>query len=255
VSIPEDVITAIRDARHVVALTGSGASAESGVPTFREAQAGLWEKFNPHELATPEAFLQDPALVWSWYRWRRELVARAKPNRGHYALAALARTIPIFSLITQNVDGLHQRAGSNNVMEYHGNLFDTRCFSRDCAVADADVSAAAPRCPNCGDLLRPGVVWFGEPIPPAVLDAATRAVVDCDVFLSVGTSSLVWPAAGLLESARAAGATIIEVNTDVTPHTSQSHYSLQGKSGEILAELVNCLRVQLQKYDDLQTQQ
>lgn len=233
----------LRAARHVLALTGSGASAESGVPTFREAQTGLWAQFDPHELATPEAFLRDPGLVWRWYRWRRELVARVEPNAGHFALARLAELLPRLTLVTQNVDGLHQRAGSQDVIEIHGNLFTDRCFSEGGIVDDTPVDEDAPRCPACGAFVRPGVVWFGESIPAPALAAATEAARDCDVFLSIGTSSLVWPAAGLAEAARESGAVVVEINLDVTPLTDQSQYCLQGKSGEILPELVNCLAV------------
>lgn len=242
--IPAGAIQALRDARHVLVLTGSGASAESGVPTFREAQTGLWENFNPMELATPDAFLRDPALVWRWYRWRRELVARAEPNPGHYALARLADRIPRLTLITQNVDGLHQRAGSREVVEFHGSLFADRCFDNDCRLDAHTADDELPRCPECGGLLRPGVVWFGEAIPPAALDAADEASRNCDVFLSVGTSSLVWPAAGLAEIAASRGATVIEINIDATPLSGSSHFVLQGKSGELLPELLDCLGVE-----------
>ena len=242
--IPAGAIEALRDARHVLVLTGSGASAESGVPTFREAQTGLWENFNPMELATPDAFLRDPALVWRWYRWRRELVARAEPNPGHYALAGLVDRIPQLTLITQNVDGLHQRAGSHDVVEFHGSLFADRCFDNDCHLDAHTSDDELPRCPQCGGLLRPGVVWFGEPIPPAALDAADAASRDCDVFLSVGTSSLVWPAAGLAEIAAGRGATVIEINIDATPLSGSSHFVLQGKAGELLPELLDCLDVE-----------
>lgn len=243
-SIPAGAIAALQDARHVLVLTGSGASAESGVPTFRDAQTGLWENVNPLELATPEAFLRDPRLVWRWYRWRRELVARAEPNPGHDALARLAERVPRLTLITQNVDGLHQRAGSRDVVEFHGNLFRDRCFDNDCRIEAPDADEDLPRCPKCGGLLRPGVVWFGEAIPPAALDVADMASRDCDVFLSVGTSSLVWPAAGLAEIAASRGATVIEINIDATPLSGNSHFVLKGKAGELLPELVDCLDVE-----------
>jgi NAD-dependent deacetylase len=243
VSIPAAAIDALRKSRHVLVLTGSGASAESGVPTFREAQTGLWEQYNPMDLATPEAFLENPALVWRWYRWRRELVAKTEPNAGHFALAELARIVPEMTLVTQNVDGLHQRAGSQNVVEFHGNLFLDRCFPEDVVVTDADDSAELPTCSTCGGLLRPGVVWFGEPIPAGALIAATDAAAACDVFLSVGTSSVIWPAAGLAESANSNGAVVIEINPDVTPQSGRSHYRMKGKSGEVLPELIDCLTI------------
>ncbi|MGI9262296.1 MAG: SIR2 family NAD-dependent protein deacylase [Woeseiaceae bacterium] len=240
--IPPGVIDALRDSRHVVALTGAGVSAESGVPTFREAQSGLWEQFDPHELATPEAFLRDPELVWRWYRWRRELVAGVAPNAGHFALAELQEHLKQLTLITQNVDGLHQRAGSKGVVEFHGNLFSTRCFVEG-TIADGEDDSPAPRCEFCGGHLRPGVVWFGESIPGPALEAASQAVADCDVFMSIGTSSLVWPAAGLAETARQNGATVIEINIETTIHSGDRYFAIEGKSGEVLPELVSYLAV------------
>lgn len=222
-------------------LTGSGASAESGVPTFRDAQTGLWEQYNPLDLATPEAFVADPALIWRWYRWRRELVAKAAPNPGHVAIAKLASIVPELTLITQNVDGLHQRAGSTGVVEFHGNLFTDRCFSEGVVVTGGDDTAPIPVCDTCGGMLRPGVVWFGESIPSQALHTATTAAGNCDVFLSIGTSSVVWPAAGLAESARSNGATVIEINLDTTPQSGLSHHCIQGKSGEVLPELISSL--------------
>jgi NAD-dependent deacetylase len=239
---PEALIDALRASRHVCVLSGSGISAESGVPTFREAQTGLWEKFDPHELATPEAFLRDPELIWRWYRWRRELVAKVEPNAGHRALVDLASRVREFTLITQNVDGLHQRAGSDNVIEFHGNIFEDRCFVEGCVVKDAsDVSSAVPACPACGGQLRPGVVWFGEAIPEDALNNAMAAASTCDLFFSIGTSSLVWPAAGLADTARAAGARIVEVNPNPTPLSDMSDFCLSGNAGTVLPELVSRL--------------
>ncbi len=240
-TIPDKLLAALRDAQHVCVLTGSGVSAESGVPTFREAQTGLWEQYDPHELATPDAFQRDPALVWRWYCWRRELVASVDPNAGHHALVKLAGLVPTLTIITQNVDGLHQRAGSDKVIEFHGNLFENRCFVEGCAITDADMSAEVPVCTGCGAMLRPGVVWFGESIPESVMHAADSAVRDCDLFFSIGTSSLVWPAAGFAEAARQQGASVVEINLDATPMSSQTDFRLQGKSGTLLPELVNCL--------------
>jgi len=240
--IPAAVIEILRDAKNVLVLTGSGVSAESDVPTFREAQSGLWSEFDPQELATPEAFLQDPVLAWRWYRWRRKLVAEAEPNPGHFALAALEDQVPEMTLITQNVDGLHQRAGSQHVTEFHGNLFATRCFVED-TLEDDDPSSADPRCRRCGGHLRPGVVWFGEAIPKLALKVATEAADDCDVFLSIGTSSLVWPAAGFAAAAAQRGATVIEINIDPTPLSSRCDFALQGASGELLPELVRRLAI------------
>jgi len=235
--------TALRKARHVCVLTGAGMSAESGIPTFREALTGLWSRFSPEQLATPEAFERDPELVWRWYEWRRELVRRSEPNPGHYALAELAGRVPRLTLVTQNVDGLHQRAGSRDAIEYHGNILRDRCTRESAVTARADWSASGlPECASCGALLRPDVVWFGEPIPGGPMLQAADAASRCDVFLSIGTSALVYPAAGLAEAARRSGATVIEINpnpTDLTPH---SHLALQGPSGRLLPALLQLLR-------------
>jgi NAD-dependent deacetylase len=224
----------------VCVLTGAGVSAESGVPTFREAQTGLWSKYDPLELATPEAFERDPELVWRWYRWRRDLVARAAPNAGHHALAELQSLVPRLTLVTQNVDGMHQRAGSRDVIEFHGNIFANRCFA-DGRIVDADAGDGVPTCPDCGGYLRPGVVWFGEAIPEDALHAAFAAAADCDVFLSVGTSSLVYPAAGLADIARESGAVTIEVNPNPTDQSQRYTVSLRGNAGVVLPKLIESL--------------
>jgi len=241
--IPDALIDALRSSRHVCVLTGSGISAESGVPTFRDAQTGLWEQYDPLQLATPEAFLNDPALIWKWYRWRRDLVANAEPNAGHHALVDMAEQVSDFTLITQNVDGLHQRAGSRNVIEYNGNLFEDRCFVEGCAVTDGkDDSSEIPTCPACGSNMRPGVVWFGEAIPESALHNATKAASSCDLFFSIGTSSLVWPAAGLAETAREAGAGIVEVNPNATPLSNTSDFCFNHTAGNVLPELLSQFR-------------
>ncbi len=240
--IPEALIAALRDARHVCILTGAGVSAESGVPTFREAQDGLWAQYNPQDLATPEAFIADPVLIWLWYRWRRETVSNVEPNPGHHAIARLAALVPRLTLITQNVDNLHQRAGSRDVIEFHGNIFDDRCFA-DGSLQRGDHELAVPVCPDCGSNLRPGVVWFGEPIPEYVLNNSWAAAADCDVFLSIGTSSLVYPAAGLADLAKAQGATVAEINPNPTLNAANFDFAIAGNSGVILPELVNCLTV------------
>ena len=231
------LIAALRDARHVCALTGAGISAESGVPTFRDAQQGLWARYDPHELATPEAFERNPELIWEWYRWRRDLVAKAQPNPGHYALAQLAQIVPRLTLITQNVDGLHQRAGSVDVIEFHGNLFDDRCHSEGCVV-EHEQTSAVPVCPNCGARLRPGVVWFGEAIPERALDTSFAAAADCDVFLSIGTSSLVYPAAGLADVALEHDAVTAEINPNPTMQAAGFHFVIASEAGVALPELV-----------------
>lgn len=238
--IPDALLAALRDARHVCVLTGAGVSAESGVPTFREAQDGLWAKYRAEDLATPEAFLADPVLIWRWYRWRRELVADAEPNPGHRAIAALAERVPKLTLITQNVDNLHQRAGSRDVIEFHGNIFEDRCFA-DGSLQAGDDTTAVPTCTECGSNLRPGVVWFGEAIPEQALNDSCAAAAACDVFLSVGTSSLVYPAAGLADLAKQNGATIVEINPNPTAHAANFDFAMAGNSGAILPELVNSL--------------
>ena len=228
----------MRAARRVVVLTGAGMSAESGVPTFRDAQTGLWARFRPEELATPEAFAAHPRRVWEWYAWRRELVARARPHAGHRALVQIARRVPEFTLVTQNVDGLHQRAGSRDVIELHGNLTRTRC-SAGCGVVERweATDDPPPRCPRCGARLRPDVVWFGEALPEAALETAWAATEQCEAFLSVGTSSLVHPAASLPERAAARGRLVIEINPRETPLSARATAVLRGAAGDLLPQL------------------
>jgi NAD-dependent deacetylase len=235
---PRDLISALRSSSGTVVLTGSGISAESGVPTFREAQTGLWERFDPQELATPEAFERNPGLVWDWYAWRRKLVAQAAPNPGHVALAEMQDLEQNFTLVTQNVDGLHQRAGSLDVIELHGNILRTRCSVEGVEVDEQEESGSPPVCPTCGAPLRPDVVWFGEMLPPGALDAASRAARGADVFLSVGTSSLVYPAAALPHEALASGATLVEINPEETPLTPHVDYALRGPAGDVLPRLI-----------------
>lgn len=190
IEIPSTLLDAVRNARHLAVLTGAGVSAESGVPTFRDAQTGLWSKFNPQELATREAFARNPKMVWEWYAHRRELVGRAEPNAGHYALAELEKRVPQFTLITQNIDGLHARAGSKNIVELHGNIFHAKCFREDTRMANwLPTDEIPPRCPRCGSYMRPDVVWFGEALPRRALDESFRAAERCDVFFSIGTSA------------------------------------------------------------------
>lgn len=226
----------------MVALTGAGISAESGVPTFRDAQTGLWAKCKAEELATPEAFLENPRLVWDWYVWRRQLTQQAQPNPGHYALVELAQRYPQFSLVTQNVDGLHARAGSRDVIELHGNIEVNLCFDEGTPVDEpVDDGSVPPHCPRCGAYVRPGVVWFGEALPRRALEQAEAAVRACDVVLSIGTSGLVHPAAGLPLIAKQSGALLVEINPNATPLTPHAHHVLSGPAGEVLPELVRAL--------------
>lgn len=240
---PELLIDKLCAARRVVVLTGAGVSAESGVPTFRDAQTGLWANFKPEDLATPRAFRRNPKLVWEWYVWRRETVGNVSPNAGHLALVEMAGLVPEFHLITQNVDGLHQRAGSRNVIELHGNITRTKCFDEDTVVERwAENGDVPPKCPRCGGLLRPDVVWFEEPLPENEIGLATRASANCDVFLSVGTSALVYPAAGLPVTALRAGAVVVEINPEPTPLTPRVQFAISGAAGVVLPELVAAMK-------------
>jgi NAD-dependent deacetylase len=240
--IPSKLIETLHSARHVAVLTGAGASAESRIPTFREAQTGLWAKYSPEELATPQAFRRNPKLVWKWYTWRRELVAQAKPNPGHLALAELEQRMPKFTLITQNVDGLHRRAGSRNVIELHGNINRTKCFDEGHIIESwSPTTELPPRCPRCGSYLRPDVVWFGETLPPQTLHAAFETAQQCDLFLSIGTSALVQPAASLPLIALEQGTVVVEINPDTTPLTPRVTHVLRGPAGQVLPTLVKTL--------------
>jgi NAD-dependent deacetylase len=242
VALPESLIAALRAARRVVALTGAGVSAESGVPTFRDAQTGLWAKYDPHELATPEAFQRNPRLVWEWYAWRREMVAGVEPNAGHVALAELELLVPELTLVTQNVDGLHRRAGSRRVLELHGDITRVKCFDCEAPADRWDDDPVPPLCALCGGWLRPDVVWFGEMLPARELEQAMEAARLADVFLSVGTSALVYPAAALPEIALQGGAVVVEVNPTATPLSPHCAHSLRGASGVVLPALAAALR-------------
>ncbi len=241
-SIPPGLIESLRKARAVTVLTGAGISAESGVPTFRDAQTGLWAKYSPEELATPEAFQRNPKLVWDWYAWRRDKVASVRPNPGHLALAELEARLPAFTLVTQNVDGLHHRAGSKNVLELHGNITRFKCFDDNDPVESwHPTPEVPPRCPRCGGLVRPDIVWFGEALPVEALLAAQKASAESDVFFSIGTSSLVYPAAGLPLLALEGRAVVVEVNPNPTSLSRQATHSFQAPAGEFLPELVAAL--------------
>lgn len=251
--IPSELIRTLRTSRHISALTGAGISQESGLRTFRDAQTGLWAQYKPEDLATPEAFRKNPKLVWDWYAMRREGMKQAEPNPGHYALAEMARRAPHLTLITQNVDGLHQRAAQTlkvsdtfrvlpKIIELHGNLGRVRCFE-GCGVVETweETGEAVPRCPQCGGYLRPDVVWFGEPLPRSELEAAVEAARTCDVFFSIGTSGLVQPAAALAYAARNRGAVVVEINLEPTPLTMKADFTFHGRAGEILPALVQAV--------------
>lgn len=225
----------------LVVLTGAGISVESGIPPFR-GPGGLWRTFRPEELATPQAFRQDPRLVWEWYDWRRGRIAQARPNPGHEALVQLEIRVPDFTLLTQNVDGLHRLAGSRRVLELHGSLWEVRCLACQRVEEDRRVPIPIPpQCHACGGLLRPNVVWFGESLDPAVLRQAEAALRRTQVVLVVGTSAVVQPAASFALWARQGGAQVAEINPEATPLTAHCHFSLAGKAGEVLPRLLTKL--------------
>jgi len=236
---PPEPIRLLQHVQRIAVLTGAGASQESGLRTFRDSQTGLWSQYKPEDLASPQAFARDPKLIWDWYAWRPEAVKSVRPNAGHYALVEIEKQIRQFTLITQNVDGLHRMAGNQNVLELHGNIQRVRCS--ECYTFTetwGDDTEFVPQCAVCGGLLRPDVVWFGELLPRDQLEAAVEAARTCDVFFSIGTSGVVQPAASLAHAARNRGAIVVEINADTTPLTPKVDYFLQGKSGEILPELV-----------------
>ena len=224
----------------MVALTGAGVSAESGVPTFR-GEDGLWKNYRAEEIATPEAFASNPKLVWEWYNWRRDLIGSCQPNPAHHALAKLHDAPFGFTLVTQNVDGLHAKAGSMDVLEVHGCLWRIRCDSCGHIERNEIVPLPEPPLCGCGSPLRPDVVWFGEQLDPVLLSSITEALSRADVMIVAGTSSVVYPAASFADYASRAGAKIIEINLDPTPLTSRADLSLQGRAGDILPSIVEAL--------------
>lgn len=219
----------------MVVLTGAGVSAESGIPTFRGI-AGLWRQYRATELATPQAFRHDPILVWEFYNWRREVIAACQPNPAHKTIALMEQQVPDFTLITQNVDGLHQRAGSHNILALHGNIWRVRCTACDYSAQDhrTPLPELPPRCLACGSFLRPDVVWFGEALPGDVLEAAWDASARAGLMLVVGTSALVQPAASLPLVAQQHGARLVEINPEETPLSMYADEILRGPAGELL---------------------
>jgi NAD-dependent deacetylase len=229
----------------ITVLTGAGISAASGVPTFR-GKEGLWKSYSPQDLATPDAFHRNPELVWEWYNWRRELISKCRPNPAHQVLALWSRRYAGFTLITQNVDGLHEKAGTGNVIRFHGSIWEVLCWNR-CESSpprwiDETVpfSQIPPSCPHCGGLIRPGVVWFGENIDPDVLEKSARAL-DCEVFMTIGTAAQVYPAASLADQARRRGAFTVEINLDETPASDNVDLSIRGPAETILQEIENSI--------------
>jgi NAD-dependent deacetylase len=230
--------TWIASARSIAVLTGAGISAESGIPTFRDA-GGLWKSFRAEDLATPQAFARDPKFVWEWYDWRRSLIAQAEPNAGHHALAELEKRTSEFTLITQNVDGLHDRAGSTRILRVHGDIWTLRCTL--CGRERHDPRPSLPELPPhcaCGAIQRPGVVWFGESLPPEVWSQAEQAASGSEVLLVIGTSALVYPAAGLVHLAKASGAKVVEVNPAETPVSGMVDFSWRAPAAEALPLLI-----------------
>jgi NAD-dependent deacetylase len=228
----------LAQAQAVAVLTGAGISAESGIPTFR-GEGGLWKNFRAEDLATPAAFARDPRLVWEWYNWRREMISQAKPNPAHEALVKLEAAKPRFTLITQNVDGLHDRAGSGRILKLHGDIWRLRCTG--CGANWPDRRAPLPTLPphcGCGGLARPGVVWFGEALPEGIMGEAEHAVETAEVLLVIGTSAVVYPAAGLVPYAKQSGVTVIEINVETTAFSGMVDFSFQRPAGEVLPRLV-----------------
>lgn len=229
----------LRDARHIVVFTGAGVSAESGIPTFRDAQKGLWSQYRAEDLATAEAFARDPITVWNWYQWRRDLMRSARPNAAHLAIVRLEKLVERVTVITQNVDGLHQAAGSSDVIELHGNIWNNVCSA--CGQLTADIqglTGVPPSCVHCGELLRPGVVWFGESLPVPAWARAADILDVADMFFCIGTSSLVEPAASLPRQVRASGRTVIQINPEATAHDEIAQYVLRGKAGVVMPQLI-----------------
>lgn len=245
-SIPQDLVECLADAGRWAVLTGAGISAESGIPTFREAHTGLWARYDPVDLASPEAFERDPATVWDWYQWRRELVAQSRPNAGHHALAKLQARFPAFTLVTQNVDGFHALAGADNVLELHGNIRRNVCSRTGRCIEDAWIERHRDRRPppsphHPDGLARPDVVWFGEVLDDQVLQAAFDAADACEVMLSIGTSGAVQPAASVPVVAARAGAKLIDINPEENELTALAHWHLRGTASEWLPALADVL--------------
>jgi NAD-dependent deacetylase len=229
-------------AKSAVFFTGAGVSKESGIPTFREAQTGLWANYNPEELATPTAFQRNPELVWQWYDSRRKRLDEVKPNPGHFAIAELEKLIPKVVVLTQNVDGLHIVAGSHDVVELHGSIREFFCFNHRHPAEQIPLGLEKPPQCHCGSLLRPGVVWFHEALPEGPFERARKEIADSSVMFVIGTSALVYPAAGLPYIALDRKIPVIEINPDETPFSRDAEFVLRGPSGEILPQLVQAVR-------------
>ncbi|CAI8848479.1 SIR2 family NAD-dependent protein deacylase [Pseudomonas sp. IT-P176] len=249
-SVIEQAVDALHRAKKVVFFTGAGISADSGIPTYREKLSGIWAGYDPRDLETAKAFRKNPPLIWGWYLWRRLRVAQAEPNAAHHIIACMANSLPQVSVITQNIDDLHERAGSLNVVHLHGNLAMPKCFTchrpavvspDQPAIPDEGALIEPPRCPRCNGKMRPAVVWYGEDLPPQAWKAAVRLVKNCDLLISVGTSGIVMPAAGLPDLALSSGASVIHVNKVDVAMGEQKEFMLVGSAVEVLPMLLEGL--------------
>ena len=236
IEINDSLIDTLKNSESIVFFTGAGISAESGIATFR-GKEGLWNKFKPEELANFDAFMRNPELVWEWYNYRRRIVHEAKPNAAHLTIAEMQNHFKDVTVVTQNVDNLHRRAGSKKIFELHGNIEKNYCINcKKDYNEELDFSSGVPKC-DCGGLIRPGVVWFGEFLPEDQYLGGEKAAMNAEVFFVVGTSAVVYPAAGLVYTAKASGATIVEINIEETEISSSVNYSYFGKAGEILPKI------------------
>ena len=234
----------LRCAKNIAVLTGAGMSQESGIETFRDKD-GVWSKFDPMIWATVDGFTSKPIDVWNWYELRRATIRCNKPNPGHHALARMEVFFDSFSISTQNIDGYHKLAGSTVIRELHGNIFRNKCLEEDVLLDDFDDSSIPPKCPRCGAMVRPDVVWFGEMLPESEWEPARIEAENCNVYMVVGTSGMVWPAAGLPTIAKRKGAKVIIINPETTEIDQRADLLIKGKSGEILPEIVKLLEKQI----------
>lgn len=239
-TIPHKLIEILAEIKHVAVMTGAGISAESGIQTFRDPD-GLWAKFDPRELASVSGFMENSAIVWDWYNHRRDIIGSCSPNPGHYAIANMQDMFERFDLITQNVDRLHQLAGSNDVMELHGNIIENHCLDCNRKFEEEISPTELPHCKYCGGKIRPSVVWFGELLPEDAFRRAEDAALNCDVFFSIGTSSEVYPAANLAFLAKNSGAIVVEINPSTTSLTKYADFVMNDKSGIVLPRIVEKL--------------
>jgi len=236
IEIDNNLLQVLKESESIVFFTGAGISSESGIPTFR-GKEGLWNKFKPEELANFDAFIKNPQLVWEWYNYRRKIVHNAQPNPAHLTIAEMQNHFKDVIVVTQNVDNLHRRAGSKKIFELHGNIERNFCINcKKFQNEELDFSSGVPKC-ECGGLIRPDVVWFGEYLPEDQFLGGEKAALKSDIFFVIGTSAVVYPAAGLVYTAKASGAIIVEINIEETELSSMVHYSYFGKAGEILPKI------------------